>query len=375
MAIQLENPKNGSSGGPPSLKNKKRRSRKLNQKKGGGPRPFPAESLQAAIQVPKVIKEFNGGNPWPPGEVAKALEIAPRGNKCWYLTASAQHYGLTSGTRDTELIELAATGRSFVYASSPAVERESVEAAFFNVDVFKKVYDYYGGNNLPELRFLQNTLESEFKIPREYHTDFHRLFRENCTFLDSFPDSEGSHQRTTAPAAIKEGSVTLGEPTSKTSLVAFVVMPFSEKTDRYPEGFYAEVLTNLITPAGVEAGFKVETARKHGSDIIQSTIVNDLLDADLVIVDLSDHNPNVLFELGVRMAHDKPIALIRAEGTAPIFDVDNMLRVLDYNPNLWKSTLESDLPRLIAHIGAVWESRGSTNTYMKILRGKGVPAA
>lgn len=95
-------------------------------------------------------------------------------------------------------------------------------------------------------------------------------------------------------------------------------MPFSEKTDRYPKGFYGEVLTNLITPAGVEAGFKVETARKHGSDIIQSTIINDLLDADLVIADLSDHNPNVLFELGVRMAHDKPIALIRAEGSAQI---------------------------------------------------------
>ena len=91
-----------------------------------------------------------------------------------------------------------------------------------------------------------------------------------------------------------------------------------------------------------------------------------------MIADLSDHNPNVLFELGVRMAHDKPIALIRAEGTAAIFDVDNMLRVLDYNPNLWKSTLEIDLPKLTTHIQAVWESRESTNTYMKILRGKGV---
>ena len=369
MIDQIDKPKNGNTG---ARQNWKKKSRTNGQKKSGGPRPFPAESLESAIQVPKVIKEFNGGNPWPPGEVAKALEIAPRGNKLWYLTASAQHYGLTVGTRDTELIELAPIGRSFVYATSPAVERQSVEAAFFKVDVFKKVYEYYGGNNLPELRFLQNTLESEFKIPREYHTDFHRLFRENCAFLDKFPGAEPGSQRALVSGAAKEGSVTLGEPTAKTSLVAFVVMPFSEKTDRYPKGFFGEVLTNLITPAGVEAGFKVETARKHGSDIIQSTIINDLLDADLVIADLSDHNPNVLFELGVRMAHDKPIALIRAEGTAAIFDVDNMLRVLDYNPNLWKSTLETDLPKLTAHIKAVWESRGSTNTYMKILRGKGV---
>ena len=371
MAIQLQEPKNGAAESKRASR-KKMRSERTIPKKGGGPRSFPAESLEAAIQVPRVIKDFNGGNPWPPAEVAKALEIAPRGNKCWYLTASAQHYGLTVGTRDTELVELAPIGRSFVYAPSLAVERQSVEAAFFNVDVFKKVYDYYGGNNLPELRFLQNTLESEFKIPREYHADFHRLFRENCAFLDKFPSGEAVSHRAQESGAVREGSVTLGEPTAKTSLVAFVVMPFSEKSDRYPKGFYGEVLTNLITPAGVEAGFKVETARKSGSDIIQSTIINDLLDADLVIADLSDHNPNVLFELGVRMAHDKPIALIRAEGTAAIFDVDNMLRVLDYNPNLWKSTLEIDLPKLTTHIQAVWESRESTNTYMKILRGKGV---
>src|SRR5215210_2013090 len=105
-----------------------------------------------------------------------------------------------------------------------------------------------------------------------------------------------------------------------------------EKTDKYSRGFFEEVLRNLITPAAIEAGFKVETAKKEGSDVIHSTIVNDLLDADLVIADLTEHNPNVLFELGLRMASEKPTALIRAKGTAQIFDVDNMLRVLDYDP-------------------------------------------
>jgi hypothetical protein len=101
MIDEIEKPKNGAAGLRQHLKKK---SRPNGQKKSGGPRPFPAESLDVAIQVPRVIKEFNGGNPWPPGEVAKALEIAPRGNKLWYLTASAQAYGLTFGTRDTELI-------------------------------------------------------------------------------------------------------------------------------------------------------------------------------------------------------------------------------------------------------------------------------
>src|SRR5262249_33834613 len=117
----------------------------------------------------------------------------------------------------------------------------------------------------------------------------------------------------------KPHSIVIGEPKQKTSLLAFVVMPFGEKTDRYAKGFFEEVLRNLITPAAVEAGFKVETAKKEGSDVIQSTIVNDLLAADIVIADLSDHNPNVLFELGMRMAFDKPVALIKARGTPAIF--------------------------------------------------------
>ena len=63
---------------------------------------------------------------------------------------------------------------------------------------------------------------------------------------------------------------------------------------------------------------------------------------------LDVYKRQVLFELGMRMHADKPIALIQAEGTARIFDVDNVLRVLPYNPNLWTSTLEADKPNTTA---------------------------
>ncbi len=89
--------------------------------------------------------------------------------------------------------------------------------------------------------------------------------------------------------------------------------------------------------------------------------------ADLVLADLTEHNPNVLFELGMRMARDQPVALVRAKGTGPIFDVDNMLRVEEYSPNLWPSTVTSDVPNLTSHVEAAWASRGSSKTYMQIL--------
>lgn len=179
------------------------------------------------------------------------------------------------------------------------------------------------------------------------------------------PNGNGTHK----DSVKSDGhAVVVGEPTTKTKLTAFVAMPFSEKTGKYPPKFFEEVWRNLITPAAVEAGFKVETALKDGSDIIQSTIMNELITADLVIADLTEHNPNVLFELGVRMSLEKPTALIRAEGTTAIFDVDNLLRVFDYDPNLWKSTVELDVPKLTLHIKGTWDSRESTKSYMKLLK-------
>lgn len=111
-------------------------------------------------------------------------------------------------------------------------------------------------------------------------------------------------------------------------------MPFVERDDRHSAGFFQEVLTALFTPAITGAGLQVRTAKRQGSDVIQSTIVKELLAADLVLADLTEHNPNVLFELGMRMATDLPVVLVRAKGTGAIFDVDNMLRVEDYSPNL-----------------------------------------
>ena len=45
-----------------------------------------------------------------------------------------------------------------------------------------------------------------------------------------------------------------------------------------------------------------------------------------------------------------------------------MLRVYEYNQNVWKSTIEADVPALVEHFKAAWNNRDSDQTYMKILR-------
>ena len=64
------------------------------------------------------------------------------------------------------------------------------------------------------------------------------------------------------------------------------------------------------------------------------------------------------------------MALIKAEGTGPIFDVDNMMRVLPYSSNLWPTTVEKDVPRLTDHIKGAWDNRSTERSYMQILTGQ-----
>jgi hypothetical protein len=225
------------------------------------------------------------------------------------------------------------------------------------------------------MQYLSNTLVKEFGLHTEVHEDFVKLFRKNCEFLGITTWPQGSVTsgiRADAHGSVSPAVVTLSQPQKETGLLCFVIMPFGERDEEHPDGFFAEVLRSLIVPATTEAGFTVRSARRQGTDIIQQTIVNDLLQADLVVADLTEHNPNVMFELGMRMALDKPVALIRARGTGGIFDVDNMLRVYDYDPNLWPSTIEKDLPLLREHVGATWKNKDSENTYMKLLGRPGV---
>jgi len=330
------------------------------------PRDFPRKTLEDAIRVPSVIKEKNGSNPWAPREVATAVKLGPKSGNFYYLTTASRDYGMTEGTRDTPEVSLTPLGRRIVAPTDPDDYQPALRAAFFKVDLFKKVFEHYKGNNLPEEPFLSNTLSDVYGIDRSLIADFVDLFRKNCRFVGY---DEGASEEFSG-GEDRGRTETVAAPKRKhgDAPVCFIAMPFTERDPAHPQGFFDEVLGAVLTPAIVKAGFEVRTAKRQGSDVIQRTIVNELLDADLVVVDLTEHNPNVLFELGMRLHSKLPTALVRATGTGAIFDVDHMLRVEDYSPNLWPSTVEKDVEKLAEHIRAAWESREATPTYMDILR-------
>lgn len=82
------------------------------------------------------------------------------------------------------------------------------------------------------------------------------------------------------------------------------------------------VRKRIVEPAVKECGHSApKRADDPDIDLLMTNIIKQMFEADLVIADLTDFNPNVFFELGLRQCSKKPaIHLIRTDQKPP-FDL------------------------------------------------------
>jgi hypothetical protein len=113
----------------------------------------------------------------------------------------------------------------------------------------------------------------------------------------------------------------------------FVIMPISDCAE-YPEGHFKRVYEDIFAPAIKEMGYSPRRADEtKSSDLIQLDIIKRLVSSPMAICDLSTRNPNVMFELGIRQAFDKPVVLVKEIGTPNIFDIAQ-IRYVEYRKTL-----------------------------------------
>lgn len=147
----------------------------------------------------------------------------------------------------------------------------------------------------------------------------------------------------------------------------FVIMPISTPAplvERYggDTEHFVHVLDLLHGLAAGAAGFKVEGPAADGSQVIHERIVSCLQDADLVLCDLSSLNANVLFELGIRVAVNRPVALVHDEQTdlERVFDV-RVAQSHQYQSDLRAWNRDDQVNRLKAHLQATVEQSSGKN--------------
>ena|GEM_PF-3297327 len=123
---------------------------------------------------------------------------------------------------------------------------------------------------------------------------------------------------------------------------AFAIMSFKDE--------YDNVYDRSIVPAFKECGYYCNRADKNlGAENIPHRVIKEIIEADIVLADISENSPNVFYELGVSHSIDnKTFTIISSEKEIP-FDFASY-RVIKYENN--KSGLELLKYRLTAQINS-----------------------
>jgi len=128
---------------------------------------------------------------------------------------------------------------------------------------------------------------------------------------------------------------TQNKPEGKEKIKVGLVMPISDVPE-FPKGHWEEVRGILRTILLEEPNYEIElemVSFSKDANIIQGNIVTNLRDLELVICDISNHNPNVMLELGMRLIFDKPVIIIKDSETKHPFDISPLV-YLTYPSNL-----------------------------------------
>src|SRR5690606_23299218 len=96
--------------------------------------------------------------------------------------------------------------------------------------------------------------------------------------------------------------------------------------------------------------------------LIHDRIVSNLYSNEIVVCDVSSKNPNVMFELGLRLAFDKPTIIIKDELTGFSFDT-GVIEHLQYPSSLRFSQIVEFKDALIKKINATYEKSKSDPNY------------
>jgi len=83
------------------------------------------------------------------------------------------------------------------------------------------------------------------------------------------------------------------------------------------------VMRQVIKPAVMECGYKApqRSDKDLSQALITRGIIQQMLEADLIFVDLSYRNANAYYELGIRHCVQKPVIHLIKKKQSPLFDV------------------------------------------------------
>lgn len=172
-------------------------------------------------------------------------------------------------------------------------------------------------------------------------------------------------------------------PPIATANICGLIMPISA-IDGCNEQHWQDV-KEIISSAVEKAGF-VPNLVSYADDvgIIQKRIIQNLYENPIVVCDVSGKNPNVMFELGLRLAFDKPTIIIKDNDTSYSFDTSpiehleyprdlRFNKIVEFKESLGekikatydKSIKDKDYTTFLKHFGAFTAAKIETKEVSK----------
>ncbi|MCC9656417.1 hypothetical protein LOC70_11445 [Rhodopirellula sp. JC737] len=143
-------------------------------------------------------------------------------------------------------------------------------------------------------------------------------------------------------------------------------MPISA-CDSCTEQHWSEVKA-IISDAVESVGFTANLVSDADDvGIIQKRIIQNLYDNPIVVCDVSAKNPNVMFELGMRLAFDKPTIIVKDDETTYSFDT-SPIEHLEYPRDLRFAKIVEFKKNLGAKIAATVKQSETDPNYITFLK-------
>jgi len=142
-----------------------------------------------------------------------------------------------------------------------------------------------------------------------------------------------------------------------------------------------QIFTYVIRPAAERLGYIASRVDPESQrNLLTAFAIQSVLDADIVVADLSDMNPSVMYELGIRHSAQKPVIHISTLGTRIPFDIagfrrievdlsdiDSVSRAADQLSNLI-DLIDSDPERFESPVSSAMAVRAFQNLSQKDVR-------
>lgn len=132
-------------------------------------------------------------------------------------------------------------------------------------------------------------------------------------------------------------------------------MPIATMSSEYTAEHWSDI-RQILHKSIERAGFIPRiVSDSEESTVIHGSIINNIYNDAIIVCDVSNKNANVMFELGMRLAFNKPVVIVKDDKTDYSFDTGNIQHE-PYRKDLRHSTVEKFIDDLSRKIVKTYEA-------------------